>query len=149
MAGGPRAAMIALVVLAAACSRRAPITSCDQRLDGTWRSDHQDETWMILESRSGTLEIYPLFPDGRPPGTPAELETAPRAIDLQRTPGGLVGDVQRRFMRRGVACTATADVRVLSCANDGLDLVLANPPMPAGFDPCSFPRPDSSRRGSL
>lgn len=145
MAGRPRAAMIALVVLATACSRRDPITSCEQVLDGSWRSDHAGEQWMIVESR-GALEIYPLFPDGRPPSTSAELETAPRAIDLQRTPGGLVGDVKRRFMRRGVACTATAGARVTACANDVLELVLADPPVPAGFEPCAFARPDSSRR---
>jgi len=138
--------MIALAVLVTACSRRDPITSCEQSLAGRWRSDHAGEQWMILESRGGALEIYPLFPDGRPASAPAELETAPRAIDLQRTPGGLVGDVKRRFMRRGVACTATAGARVTACANDVLELVLADPAVPAGFAPCSLPRPDASRR---
>jgi hypothetical protein len=140
--------MIALVVavLAAACSRRDPITSCDQLLDGPWRSDHSAEQWMILEHKGGALEIYPLFPDGRPPNTPAELETAPRAIDLTRITGKLSGDVSRRYLRRGIDCIAKAPVHVVSCANDMLELVLADPPAPAGFEPCSFPRPDSSRR---
>lgn len=145
MSGRPRAAMIALAVLVTACSRRDPITSCEQSLAGPWRSDHAGEQWMILES-SRALEVYPLFPDGRPSGTPPELEAAPRAIDLARTPSGLVGDVKRRYMRRGVACTATAGARVTACANDVLELVLADPPVPAGFDPCAFARPDSSRR---
>ena len=141
----PRAVMIALAVLATACSRRDPITSCDQSLAGPWRSDHDAEPWMILD-RQGALEIYPLFPDGRPPNLPAELETAPRAIDLTRTRGGLSGDVSRRFLRRGIQCIAKAPVHVTSCANDVLELVLSDPPAPAGFEPCSFPRPDSSRR---
>ena len=143
----PRAALLALAVVAGVggCSRRAPITSCDQSLEGAWQSDHQAERWMILE-RGGALEVYPLFPDGRPPGTPADLETAPRAIDLARSPRGLGGDVVRRFTQRGVACNAKAAVHVTSCADDVLELVLADPPAPAEFAPCTFARPDSSRR---
>lgn len=140
------AVAIAIAVSAAACSRREPITSCEQSLEGAWQSDHgTGERWMILESK-GALEAYPLFPDGRLPGVSADLETAPRVIDLSRAPGGVAGDVKRRFMRRGVACVSTASVHVIACANDVLELVLADPPVPAGFDPCSFPRPDSSRR---
>jgi hypothetical protein len=134
MAAGPRAAMIALAVLGSACAQREPITSCDQRLDGTWRSDHHDERWMILDGRA--LEAYPLVPDGPPP----------RAMDLQRTGGELTGDVSRRYMQRGIACIAKAPVRVTKCTNDVLELVLSDPPAPAAFEPCSFPRPDSSRR---
>lgn len=146
MAGGPRAAMIALALLATACSRRDPFTSCSQPLDGPWRSDHDDETWMILEGTGGSLEIYPLVPDRRPPDAPAELETAPRAVDLTRANDELSGSVSRRYMRRGLACIAKTPVRVTRCTRDGLELVLSDPPAPAGFDPCSFPRPASSRR---
>ena len=138
--------MIALAVLATACSRRDPITSCDQPLDGSWRSDHDAEDWMILERSGGALEIYPLFPDGRPPNAPAGLETAPRAIDLTRSRGGLSGEVSRRFLRRGIECIARSPVHVTGCTNDVLELVLSDPTAPAGFEPCTFPRPDSSRR---
>lgn len=145
MAGGPRAAMIALAVLTS-CSQRDPITSCQQLLDGVWRSDHAAEQWMIGERRGGTLEIYPLFPDRRSPSMPPELEAAPRAIDVTRTGGELSGEVSRRFMQRGIECISKAPVRVTACANDVLELVLSDPPPPAGFAPCSYPRPDSSRR---
>ena len=142
----PALLAVAIAVLAAACSRREPITSCEQSLDGAWQSDHgAGERWMILE-RAGALEAYPLFPDRRPPNVSAELETAPRVIDLSRASGRVAGDVKRRFIRRGVACISMADVHVTACANDQLELVLADPPEPTGFDPCSFPRPDSSRR---
>ena len=138
-------AVLAVAVLAAACSRREPITTCEQSLEGAWQSDRVGERWMILE-RNGALESYPLFPDGRPVGVPAELETAQRVIDLSRTPSGIAGDVKRRFMLRGVACLSTASVHVTGCSNDVIELVLADPPAPAGFEPCSLPRPDSSRR---
>lgn len=139
-------AVLAVAVVSATCSRREPITSCEQSLEGAWQSDHgSGERWMILE-RAGALEAYPLFPDGRPAGVSPELETAPRVIDLSRSPSGVAGDVKRRFMRRGVACLSTATVHVTACANDVIELVLADPPVPTGFDPCSFPRPDSSRR---
>ncbi len=140
-----RTSVLAAAVLGAACASREPITSCDQRLGGTWRSDRAGERWMIID-RGGTLEAYGLFPDGRVPGAPPELETAPRALDLARMPSGLSGDVKRRFMQRGTSCIAKADATVISCANDVLEIVLADPPIPAAFDPCSFPRPDSSRR---
>ena len=143
MARGPRVAMIALVVLAAACTRRDPLTSCEQSLAGTWRSDHGDaERWMILE-HTGELEIYPLFPDRLPA---AGLETAPRVIDLARTPSGITGDAKRRYLQRGGECIARAPVHVTACADDTLELVLADPAVPVGFTPCAYPRPDSSRR---
>ncbi|MBA3454006.1 MAG: hypothetical protein H0T42_13005 [Deltaproteobacteria bacterium] len=146
MAPALRAAMIALAVIATACSRRDPVTSCDQPLAGPWRSDHAaDERWMILE-RSGELEIYPLFPDGRPEGSTADIETAPRVIDLRRTPSGITGEIKRRYMRGGVECIAKAPVHVTSCANDVLELVLSDPSPPAGFEPCTAARPDGSRR---
>jgi hypothetical protein len=136
---------VALAVGCTACSRREPITSCAQSLEGAWHSDHADEQWMILE-RGATLEAYPLVPDAHVPGAAADLETAPRAIDLDRSGDALHGTVSRRFMQRGVACIAKADVHVISCANDVIELVLADPPVPAAFEPCTSPRPDSSRR---
>jgi len=148
-------AVFAVAVLGAACSRREPITSCNERLEGTWKSDRDGERWMILD-RGSSLELYGLFPDGHVPGAePKEgpgftsgpsIETAPRVIDLTRTPSGLSGDVKRRFMQRGTSCIAKASATVTSCANDVIELVLSDPPVPAGFEPCSFPRPDSSRR---
>jgi len=138
-------AVLAVAVLGAACTRREPITSCDQKLEGTWKSDRAGERWMIID-RVATLEAYGLFPDGRVAGAPAELETAPRAIDLARSASGLAGDVKRRFMQRGTSCIAKAGATVTSCRNDVIEIVLADPPVPAAFDPCSFPRPDSSRR---
>lgn len=146
MAGAPRAAMFALAALASACSRREPIESCDQSLAGTWKNLGGDaERWMIFE-QPNELEIYPLFPDGRPPGTPPELETAPRLIDLRREASGITGQIKRRYMRRGIECVAKAPVHVTACAADKLELVVTDPPVPVGFEPCSFSRPGSSRR---
>lgn len=77
-----RAGHAALLLAVAACSRRAPLTSCDDDLRGVYRNG--DERWMILD-KSATLEAYPLFPDA---DGPAELVTAPRKIVLTRSPAG-------------------------------------------------------------
>jgi hypothetical protein len=135
---------VAFVSSVGACKHDAPITSCTQDLHGTWRSE-AGARWMILDS-GASLEIYPMFDDGKPAGVPPDLETAPRVIDLSRQAEGLSGDVQRRFMRADQSCVAKAGVHVTACTNNVLELVLADPPPPLAFDPCSFPRPDSSRR---
>ena len=93
-----------VVVLAiAACSRRAPIASCDDDLRGVYVAG--GERWMVLD-HGDTLEAYPLFPDGaapEPSGTavagspapgpvagpaswsgPAAVVVAPRVIDFKR-----------------------------------------------------------------
>jgi hypothetical protein len=63
-----------------------------------------------------------------------------------RTADAVAGDVKRRFMRGAASCVAKAAVKVTRCANAELELVLADPPAPLAFDPCSFPRPNGSRR---
>lgn len=134
---------VGMVSSGLACTHEPPITSCTQDLRGVWRTE-AGARWMILDS-GASLEVYPLFDDGKPAGVPPGLETAPRVIDLSRIEG-ISGDVQRRFMRTDQSCLSKAGVHVTSCANDTLELVLADPPAPLAFDPCSFPRPDSSRR---
>jgi hypothetical protein len=73
-----RARHAALLLALAACSRRAPLTSCDDELRGVYRNG--DERWMILDKET-TLEAYPLFPDV---DGPADMVTAPRKIMLTR-----------------------------------------------------------------
>lgn len=150
---------LALAVLAA-CDGRAPIASCSDDLRGVYAVDGR--RWMVLDNRA-TLEAYPLFADGEPPG---KLEVAPRVIDLQRTPDGLAGEVHRRYARGTARCDGTAAVHVTACAGDTLELVLADPQPPLALDitcappvggaarptgggpcnPCSWSRPAPSRR---
>jgi hypothetical protein len=91
---------LAVAVALAACSRRPPITSCDDDLRGVYTAGTAGaERWMVLDD-GATLEAYPLFPDtgesgpaSRPAGSgssnsgansPPSLEIAPRVIDLER-----------------------------------------------------------------
>jgi hypothetical protein len=113
--------------------------------------------------------------DGRPGGVLAPtaaaraLEVAPRVIDLTRRSGrtsaappasepsrsgdgapdpgpGLAGTVHRRYLAGVASCEARVPVHVSRCADDSLDLVLADPSPPLGFTPCTWPRPAQSRR---
>jgi hypothetical protein len=136
----------ALVLAVAACSHRVELASCDDALGGVYVAD--GERWMVLDS-GATLEAYPLFPDGGPPG---ELVVAPRVIDLARraAPGSGVrgtpaGTLRRRYMRRAERCDAQLPVRITRCAGDTLELVLADPSPPLGFSPCTWPGPAPSR----
>ena len=123
----------ALVLLLCACDRRAPIESCTDDLAGTYVSDQGGE-WNVLDNRR-SLEAYPMFAD-----VPLEqgIESAPRVIDLRRTGDALVGEVTRRYMKGSLVCNAKAAARVTACKNNGLDLVLSDPPAPALFDGCVY-----------
>ena len=133
--------MGATVVALAACHHDAPITSCEQELSGTYVSE-PGRPWRLAERR-GALEAYPLFDDS---GRGSSDEIAPRWLELARTPAGITGTVRRRFMRGAVRCEAKVPARIVSCANDTLELVLADPVPPLAHAPCRFGRPAGSRR---
>ena len=133
-----------LLLAAAACSRRAPLASCDADLRGVYRDGEQ--RWMILDS-DATLEAYPLFPDADGPPGDRDVVAAPRKLELRRPPAGteLAGTLHRRYMRGSASCDARAAVHVTRCAGDTIDLVLADPSPPLAFSPCAWPRPAPSR----
>jgi hypothetical protein len=149
-AGAALAAVVALI----GCGRDEPgagggppIASCADSLAGLWQ-DERGRRWAVIDH--GTrLEIYPGFADGdAPPGTPATVEVAPRAIDLTRVGTALTGVVRRRFMQNATACDATVLVRIDLCRGDAIELALPEPPVPSTFEPCTFPevaRPPRSR----
>jgi hypothetical protein len=115
------------VLLAVAGCSRAPITSCDVDLAGTYVAEPGGARWAILD-HGATLEAYPMFSDV--PDVPG-LEVAPRAIDLtRRDGGGITGTVRRRYLRGSASCIARARARVTRCADDAIDIVLADPPPP-------------------
>jgi hypothetical protein len=122
-----------LLAVAAGCSSPSPITSCESDLTGIYDAD--GKRWMLAESR-GALEAYPIHDDS------GSGDVAPRWLELARTPSGITGLVRRRFS----LCDSEAPVRLTTCTDDTLELVLADPPPPLGKDPCRFGRPDSSRR---
>jgi hypothetical protein len=125
-----------------ACDRRAPIAACSDDLRGVYAPEGASERrWMILDN-GDTLEAYPLFDDSAPA---TGLEVAPRVIDLSRTGGGITGNVRRRYLRGVERCDARVPVRVTACADDGLELVLADPEPPIATAPCAWPRPGGSR----
>ncbi|HEX7841226.1 MAG TPA: hypothetical protein VF469_27295 [Kofleriaceae bacterium] len=140
-----RAAGLALAVCLAggACSRRAPIASCDDDLRGVYTSGtERGERWMVLDDRD-TLEAYPLFPDS---DGPADLVVAPRVIELVREGRGeLSGTSRRRYMRRAQRCDAHVPVHVTRCAGDAIELVIADPAPPIEMSPCTWPGPGPSR----
>jgi hypothetical protein len=132
----------AALLLLGACSRRDPVMSCSDNLGGAWTTD-RGERWMIIDS-GPALESYPLFDDTHPPNAPAGLELGPRVIDLDRAAER--GEVKRRYGEAGVVCLAKAPVHVMSCRDDTLELVLADPSPPISFAPCAWGRPEPSRR---
>jgi hypothetical protein len=138
-----RAALAALLV-ASACSKRAPIDACTDDLTGAYRTD-AGERWMILDS-GATLEAYTLFDDTRPTGAPAGLELGPRLLDLKRMPPLVEGEVRRRYVRTGDACIGRAPAHVVACTDDTLELVFADPSPPLGFAPCTGGPTQPSRR---
>lgn len=143
----------AAVLVIAACSRD-PVATCNDDLRGVYTvlstasaadldvhaSSAEDPTsgerWMVLDD-GATLEAYPLFPDG---GADPALEIAPRVLDLTRSPIGLAGTLHRRYLRRADVCDAQAPVHVTRCADNLLELALADPAPPVGFAPCVWPR---------
>lgn len=146
-----RAAWLAASLVGAAgalpvtsCARAAPITSCDDPLRGVWRAG-PGQPWMILD-HGARLEAYPLFDDSRPAGEadPAVV-IAPRAIDLERSPGGIRGEVKRRYMRGADGCVARTAVRLTACAGAQLELVVSDPVPPIAFAPCTWGRAPASR----
>jgi hypothetical protein len=49
-------------------------------------------------------------------------------------------------MRGKVACEGKAPAHVVRCADDTLDVVLADPNAPAEYEPCTWPSQNPSRR---
>ncbi len=96
---------------------------------------------MVLDTGT-TLEAYPLFDDA---GSATELVVAPRVIDLTRAGSGASGNVKRRYMQRGDSCEARALVRLTSCKDDALELVLADVSPPLSLAPCKWPPPLPAR----
>lgn len=138
---------LAIALLLCSCDRRAPVATCTDDLAGVYEvettaTEEVPTRWHLLDHRR-SLEAYPLFADViSVPG----LEVAPRVIDLRRTPDALVGEVTRRFMQGALRCDAKATAHVTSCANDTLEIVLADPQPPLQFAPCAWGQPASSRR---
>lgn len=115
----------ALLLLLAACGRRAAVETCADDLSGAY--DGNSGRWMVIDNGKA-LEVYPLFDDTHPPATGSASEIAPRVIDLTRTPVGADGEAKRRFMHGANACIATAPAHLVACSGDGLEVVLGDPP---------------------
>ncbi len=98
---------------------------------------------MIIDSGTA-LEAYTLFDDTHP--DTAGIELGPRVLDLARTPNGGEGDVKRRYMHAGAECLGRAPAHLVSCREDTLELVLADPAAPIAYTPCQWGRPEPSRR---
>ena len=137
-----RRAAVALAIAVAACGKRATVTACTDDLAGAWKGE-SGQRWMIIDDGKA-LEAYTLFDDTRP--ALAGIEIGPRVIDLARTPQGAEGDVKRRYMRTGDECVGRAPAHLVSCGEDTLELVLADPAQPTAYSPCQWGRPESSRR---
>jgi hypothetical protein len=88
---------------------------------------------MVLDN-GPTIEAYPLFDDHVENG-------APRVIDVRRGER-FTGEVKRRFDKGGDECVASAPVRIAKCKANALHVVIADPPSPLSFSPCSWGRPN-------
>ena len=135
------AMLVAASSLVPACDRRRHVTSCDSDLHGVWVASH-DSQWMILDQSPASLEIYPLFADA---DAPPDIVAAPRVIDLHRDSTGLAGTLKKRYMQRAESCEAHVAVHVMSCADDTLEVELADVRVPLAITPCTWPAPAPSR----
>lgn len=132
-----RAGLAALAIAALGCQRAPARQSCADSLGGVWR-DPTGHRWAVLD-RGTQLEVYPDFADtAPPPGTPGDVELAPRAMDATRAGPVVAGTVRRRFMRADARCEAHAPFRILVCRGDALDVEVGEPPAATGFTPCAF-----------
>jgi hypothetical protein len=129
-----RAALL-VAICGAACGR-AHVATCADDLGGAWTSN-DGRRWMILDERA-TLEVFPIFTDTE---APDGVVAAPRVIDLARAGAVLAGTLHRRYERRADACDARVPVHVTACADDRLELVVAEPSPPLQFAPCEWPSP--------
>ena len=125
---------IAAIVIAAACSQRAHIATCDDDLHGVWRAP-SGTRWLMIDN-GATLEAYPMEPDA-PAGS--DLIAAPRALDLMRGEHDLAGNIVRRYMRGAASCDSHVAVRVIACHDDALELVTADTLAPIAVAPCRWP----------
>ncbi|HEV7558046.1 MAG TPA: hypothetical protein VGO00_21410 [Kofleriaceae bacterium] len=129
-----RTSCVALVVALCAC-RRDPVASCADELQGIW--DGSDRSWSILDD--GTrIEIDPLFAD-------APDNAAPRVMDLERSGDGLSGTEHQLYSRRADHCDAKLPVRITSCRDNRIEIVLTEPAPPIAWSPCEWPRSAPSR----
>jgi hypothetical protein len=119
-------AVVLAIVLAIACSRRAPIASCEDDLRGVYVAG--GERWMMLD-RGETLEAYPLFPDGvgAPDGAPA----AGSAIPLGSTPDpdGVVIAPRMIDFTRSAASSAAGPSASGPSSGDDPELAAASRPL--------------------
>lgn len=140
-------AAVALALLVAGCRARAPVASCADRLDGEWRADGSG-AWAITDD-GARAEAYPLWPD-LGAGLGSGVRAAPRAATIEHAAGAarLEGSIARLYTRGAHVCRATAPLHVLACADDTLDVILADPSEPAfgSGDACAIPRAGASRR---
>ncbi|MBA3819606.1 MAG: hypothetical protein H0X17_11990, partial [Deltaproteobacteria bacterium] len=51
-----------------------------------------------------------------------------------------------RYLRGADRCDARAAARITACSANTLDVVLADPPPPLGFAPCTYGAPAASHR---
>jgi hypothetical protein len=131
---------VAIALAAVACSRRAPITACDQDLGGIWLDGSR--RWMVLDHPAtpdhvSTLEIFPTFPDAD--SGSAHVDAAPRVVDLTRTGARLDGFVGRRYSQGIASCEARLPLHITRCTDDTLELVVTDPAPPISFAPCLWP----------
>jgi hypothetical protein len=128
-----------LLVVLAACGHPSA-TTCSDDLRGVYVTP-AGQRWHLLDNGL-TLEAFPMFDDSK---GPADLVTAPRAIDLTRAGDRLDGSISRRFMRRADACTGRAPFHVTACTADGLEVVAGDVAPPLSLAPCTPAPPLPSR----
>lgn len=126
--------LLAVVVLTA-CDRRPAVMSCEDDLHGVWRTP-RGERWVVLD-HGERLEAFALFDD-------AVADGAPRVIDLARGEP-FAGEVKRRYSRGGAHCEARAPIRLTTCRDNELALVMIDPQPPRAFLPCRWGAPPKAR----
>ena len=131
-------AAVAAVVAVAACSHGPDLTTCRESIAGMWRDPH-GRRWAAMEHQ-GRIEIYPDWGDTEPPpGTPPEIEVAPRVIDLVHAGDDVAGTIHRRFGKGADFCDVAVPIHIRNCHGSTIEIEIAEPPAPTAYKPCALP----------
>ncbi|MBP9088334.1 MAG: hypothetical protein KBG15_19595 [Kofleriaceae bacterium] len=123
------------VTTVAGCRTPPALRNCGDDLSGQWALPGESGRWTLRDS-AAHIEGFPLSPDQRA-GADGVI-AAPRWLELVREQDVLAGRMHRRHMRREQRCEAAANLRIVACHGQTLDVERSALPTPTSMQPCAW-----------